>query len=113
MEAIYTRLNAVRKIFAWDLESGVSWLKDQEDAGLITAVGVFDENTRTLYMSWDRPNPFADGDGVTDYYGQLRALGIDIKKVEYFPDAEISAPVVDVQDGSRFKLRRSLKSWHF
>ena len=84
MRAIYTRLNAVRDIFAWDLESGASWLQEQENAGLLSAVGIYDEATKTLHVPEDRPEPFANGDGVTDYYGQLRALGIEIRKIDYY-----------------------------
>ena len=85
MRAIYTRLNAVRDIFAWDLETGAAWLKDQEDAGLLSAVGVYEEKRKILYAPDDRGEPFANGDGVTDYYEQLRALGIAITKIEYYP----------------------------
>jgi hypothetical protein len=71
-------------MFAWDLETGAEWLKDQEDAGLLSAVGVFDEETRTLHVPEGRPGPFTNGDGVTDYYGQLRRLGIEVKKIKTY-----------------------------
>lgn len=84
MRAIYTRLNAVRDIFAWDLESGATWLKEQEGAGLISAIGIYDDKTKTLHALDDRGEPFSGGDGTTDYYAQLRVLGIDVKKIEYY-----------------------------
>ena len=70
-------------MFAWDVKTGFEFLTEMENDGRLTSVGVFDEDTRILYTPNGRP-AFEGGDGVTDYWAALRALGIEVRRISSY-----------------------------
>lgn len=84
MKAVYSRFFEVDSIDASTFTVAQDWLKMQEDAGEIWAIGIYDEETKILHVSDGRPETFGGDEDFNRLIADCKEKGIEVLRIEFY-----------------------------